>query len=105
MSLLSASTLFLTVMAGWQDWWQIFQSSRQDFHPLLSQGSSGSNISQSFKALSDYQYAMGQVRAGDDLLPQKEKLQSFTDFCRQAWQVMRELVEAAHERQRQREKL
>jgi len=60
---------------------------------------------QYIKALSDYHYAMGQVRAGDDLLPQKEKLQSFTDFCRQAWQVTRELVEAAHERQRQREKL
>ena len=60
---------------------------------------------QYIKALSDYHYTVGQVRAGDDLLPQKEKLQSFTDFCRQAWQATRELVEAAHERQRQREKL
>ena len=57
------------------------------------------------KALSDYHYAVGQIRAGDDLLPQKEKLQLFTDFCRQAWQATRELVEAAHERQKQREKL
>ena len=59
---------------------------------------------QYIEALSNYHYAVGQIRAEDDLLPLKGKLQPFTEFCRQAWQATRELVEAAHEKQRLRRK-
>ncbi len=59
---------------------------------------------QYIEALSHYHYEVGQVKAGDELLPQKEKLLHFTDFCRQAWHATRELVEAAYEKQRFREK-
>ncbi len=59
---------------------------------------------QYIEALSNYHYAAGQVKTGDKLLPQKEKLLHFTDLCRQAWHATRELVEAAYEKQRFREK-
>ena len=59
---------------------------------------------QYIETLSNYHYAVGQIRAGDDLLPQKEKLKPFTDLCRQAWDAARELVEAAYEKQRLRRK-
>jgi len=53
---------------------------------------------QYIQTLSNYHYAAKQIKAGDKLLPMPEKLQQFTEFCRQAWQATRELVEAAHEK-------
>lgn len=53
-------------------------------------------------ALSAYHFAVGQIRAGDELLLQPEKLKPFSEFCRQAWQASLDLVEEAREKQRER---
>ncbi|WP_319408037.1 Fic family protein [uncultured Desulfosarcina sp.] len=53
-------------------------------------------------ALSAYHYAVGQIRAGNELLPKAEKLEPFTAFCRQAWQASLDLVQEAREKQRAR---
>jgi Fic family protein len=55
-------------------------------------------------ALSAYHYAVGQIRAGNELLPKAEKLEPFTAFCSQAWQASLDLVEEAREKQRARQK-
>jgi len=53
-------------------------------------------------ALSDYHFAVGQINAGDGLLPKAEKLKPFTEFCRKAWQASLDLVEEVREKQRGR---
>ncbi|WP_319521326.1 Fic family protein [uncultured Desulfosarcina sp.] len=50
-------------------------------------------------ALSAYHFAVGQINAGDELLPQPEKLKPFTEFCRQAWRASLDLVEEVREKQ------
>lgn len=53
-------------------------------------------------ALSAYHFAVGQIRVGDELLPEPDKLAPFTAFCREAWQASIDLVEAAKEKQKAR---
>jgi Fic family protein len=55
-------------------------------------------------ALSAYHFAVGQIRPGDELLPQPEKLKPFTEFCHQAWQASLDLVEEVRQKQRCRSK-
>lgn len=54
-------------------------------------------------ALSAYYFAVGQIRAGDELLPEPDKLQAFTAFCRQAWQASIDLVDEARKKQQARQ--
>ena len=53
-------------------------------------------------ALSMYHHAVGQIRAGDMLLPETGNLEPFAEFCRQAWQASRELVENVQRKQQAR---
>ncbi|MDZ7582433.1 MAG: Fic family protein [Deltaproteobacteria bacterium] len=53
-------------------------------------------------ALSAFHYAVGQIRAGDELVPEIESLQTFVDFCKAAWQATLELVDEVRKRQRAR---
>lgn len=53
--------------------------------------------------LSAYHFVAGQVRSGDQLPPEKDKLQPFTTFCRQAWQTSIGLVDEARIKQKARE--
>jgi len=52
--------------------------------------------------LARYELMVGQPRANEELLPNKEQLNSFTNFCEEAWQQSIQLVEKAHEQQKQR---
>ncbi len=54
-------------------------------------------------ALSAWHFAAGQIKAGDELLSEMEKLESFTELCRQAWQASISLVEEAQKRQEVRD--
>ncbi len=56
-------------------------------------------------ALSAYHFAVGQIQAGDELLPQPDKRQLFTELCEQAWQESILLVEEARKKQQAREKI
>jgi Fic family protein len=53
-------------------------------------------------ALSAYHYAVGQIRAGDELVPELESLQTFADFCKAVWQATLELVDVVRKRQQAR---
>ena len=53
--------------------------------------------------LSAYHFAVGQIRAGDELVPYCGKLEPFTEFCRQAWQATIDLVEEAMNKQQARQ--
>jgi len=55
-------------------------------------------------ALSAYYYAVGQIRAGDELVPELESLQTFVDFCKAAWQATLEMVDEVRKRQQARTK-
>ncbi len=54
-------------------------------------------------ALSSWHFAAGQIKAGEELLPEPDKLEPFTKLCRQAWQATIELVEEARKRQEVRD--
>ncbi|MBC2711075.1 MAG: Fic family protein [Desulfosarcina sp.] len=54
-------------------------------------------------ALSAYYFAVGQIRAGDELLSEPDKLQPFATFCRQAWQASMALVDEARKKQQARQ--
>ncbi len=53
-------------------------------------------------ALSAYHFAVGRIKAGDQLLPNQDALQPFTTFCEQAWQESFDLVEEVRKKQRER---
>lgn len=54
-------------------------------------------------ALSAYHLAVGQIHAGDELLPRQEERRPFAAFCRQAWQASLDLVEEVWRKQRARQ--
>ena len=54
-------------------------------------------------ALSAYYFAVGQIRVGDELLPEPDKLQLFTEFCRQAWRDSIALVDEVRKKQQARQ--
>jgi Fic family protein len=56
------------------------------------------------ETLSRYHFAVGQIQAGGELLPEPDKLQPFTAVCRQAWQESIALVDEAQNKQRARQK-
>lgn len=56
------------------------------------------------KPLKDHQEVVGQIRAGDELAPKLESLQTFVDFCKAAWQTSLELVDEVRKRQQARMK-
>jgi len=53
-------------------------------------------------ALSASHHAVGQIRAGDMLLPDAGNLAVFTDFCQQAWQASMDLVDEVRRKQQAR---
>jgi Fic family protein len=53
-------------------------------------------------ALSAYHFAVIQIRADDELVPESENLQPFIDFCGAAWQATMELVDEVRKRQQAR---
>jgi Fic family protein len=53
-------------------------------------------------ALSAYHHAVGQIRAGDMLLPDAGDLEGFTDFCQKAWQSSMNLVDEVRRKQKAR---
>ena len=55
-------------------------------------------------ALSAYHHAVGQIRAGDMLLPEAGRLELFTDFCQKAWQASIDLMEEVQKKQQARRK-
>ncbi|WP_446010720.1 Fic family protein [Candidatus Electrothrix sp.] len=54
-------------------------------------------------ALSAWHFAASQIKAGEELLPEPDKLEPFTELCRQAWQGSIKLVEEARKRQEVRD--
>jgi len=54
-------------------------------------------------ALSAYYFAVGQIRAGDELMLEPDKLQPFTELCRQAWQASIDMVDEAQKKQQDRQ--
>jgi len=50
-------------------------------------------------ALSAYHFSVGQIKAGDMLLPNKDELQPFAEFCDQAWGESLGLVEEMQQKQ------
>lgn len=55
-------------------------------------------------ALAAYHHTVGQIRAGDTLLPERGNLKVFTDFCQKAWQASIDLVEDVGRTQEARRK-
>jgi Fic family protein len=53
-------------------------------------------------ALSAWHFTAGQVKAGDDLLPESDQLKPLTKLCEQAWQASILLVEEVRKRQAER---
>ena len=53
-------------------------------------------------ALSIWHFTAGQIKIGEELLPEPDKLEPFTALCRQAWQATIELVEEVRKRQEER---
>lgn len=53
-------------------------------------------------AFSAYHHAVGQIRAGDLLLPDTVNLEVFTDFCQKAWQASMDLVDLVFDDQLRR---
>lgn len=53
-------------------------------------------------ALSAYHFAVGQLRAGDELVPETSELQLFIAFCKEAWKASLALVEEARKKQNDR---
>ena len=54
--------------------------------------------------LSAYHFGVGQIKAGNEFLPNQKELQPFTTFCELAWQESISLVEEAKKRQETRRK-
>jgi Fic family protein len=54
-------------------------------------------------SLSAYHFLAGQIKAGDDLLPNEDALKPFLAFCENAWEGSLALVEDMHIRQLARE--
>ena len=52
--------------------------------------------------LAQYELLVGQPRVNEELLPKKEQLTEFKNFCAEAWKQTLELVDKAHEQQKQR---
>ncbi|MCF8074774.1 MAG: Fic family protein [Desulfotignum sp.] len=55
-------------------------------------------------ALSEYHHSAGQIKKGDELLPDPNGLKLFTSFCEQAWKISLFLVDEIHQKQRTRNK-
>ena len=53
--------------------------------------------------LSAYHFDVGQIQAGNKLLPKPEKLNLFTALCMRAWQGSISLVEETRKKQQNRE--
>ncbi|MBU0463013.1 MAG: Fic family protein [Proteobacteria bacterium] len=54
-------------------------------------------------ALSAYHFSVGQIKAGDTLLPNQDALQPFTIFCEQAWEESLVMVEEIQRKQQARQ--
>ncbi len=54
-------------------------------------------------ALSAWHFTVGQVKAGEELLPDSDQLEPFIELCRQAWQASISLVKEARKRQEGRD--
>ncbi len=54
-------------------------------------------------ALSAWHFAVGQIKAGEELLPTADTLELFIELCKQAWQASISLVEEARKRQEGRD--
>ncbi|RLC14878.1 MAG: Fic family protein [Deltaproteobacteria bacterium] len=54
-------------------------------------------------ALSAYHFSVGQIKAGDSLLPNFDALQPFTLFCEHVWEGSLNLVEEIQQKQRARQ--
>jgi len=54
-------------------------------------------------ALSAYHFSVGQIKAGESLLPNQDALKLFTIFCEQAWGETFALVEEIRQKQRSRQ--
>ncbi len=52
--------------------------------------------------LSTYHHAAGQIRAGDELVTDFERVKPFADFCKAAWQATIELVDEVRKKQQAR---
>ena len=52
--------------------------------------------------LSAYHHAVGQIRAGEELVTDFERVKPFADFCKAAWQATMELVDEVRKRQQAR---
>ncbi len=50
-------------------------------------------------AFSQYHYSAGQIKKGDELLPDRKALNAFTSFCEQAWEDSFYLVDEIHKKQ------
>jgi Fic family protein len=55
-------------------------------------------------ALSEYHYSAGQIKKGDELLPDQNGLKPFKSFCEQAWKTSLSIVDEIHQKQRARNK-
>jgi Fic family protein len=55
-------------------------------------------------ALSEYHYSAGQIKKGDELLPDLNGLKSFISFCEKVWKISLSLVDEIHQKQRARNK-
>jgi len=76
--------------------------------PILKSGLPPVIISQKQRkqyidALSAYHFSVGQIKAGESLLPDQDALQPFTAFCEQAWGESLALVEDIRQKQRDRQ--
>jgi Fic family protein len=52
--------------------------------------------------LSAYHFAVGQIRAGNALVAEQDKLKPFTVYCKEAWRASMDLVDEAQKKQRVR---
>ncbi|HKL80880.1 MAG TPA: Fic family protein [Desulfobacter sp.] len=52
--------------------------------------------------LSQYHYAVGQIKKGKELLPEPEAIKPFAAFCEQAWNASMDLVDEIHKTQQNR---
>ena len=53
-------------------------------------------------ALSKYHYSVGQIKKGDNLLPDRKALNAFISLCKQAWKNSLSLVDEIHKKQQTR---
>ena len=55
-------------------------------------------------SLSAYHFSVGQINAGDELLPNQDELKPFVEFCEKAWEESLTLVEDIRQKQGKRQK-